>query len=131
MRRQEIVLGICAGFLVLVLAGCSSNNNNTATGSPTPTPTPSNPNPTKLKKRVLISTISPTGGGVLIDDGDRDVLATQSVSVADPDKMLTAGGQTVIRNSTRALLTVFSNQLELVNVSTGMQDIAFDVAITS
>jgi hypothetical protein len=131
MRRQEIVLGICAGFLVIVLAGCSSNNNNTATGSPTPTPTPTNPNPTNFKKRVLISSISPTGGGVLIADGDHDVLATQTVSVNDPDKMLTAGGQTVIRDSTRAVLSVFTNQLEEVNVSTGMQDIPFDVAITS
>lgn len=130
MRRQKIVLGICACVLVTVLAGCSSNNT-TATGTPTPTPTPTNPNPTNLKKRVLVSNISPTGGDVLIVDGEHDQLATQTVTVTDPDKMLTANGFTVIRESTQAVLPIFTNSLELVTQSTGMQDIAFDVAITS
>lgn len=121
---------MCAGVLGLVLAGCSSNKTTTG-GTPTPTPTPTNPNPTHLAKRVLISNISPVGGDVLIADGLHDQLAIQTISTIDPDKMLTASGKTVIRDSTRAVLSVLDNTQELITVTTGMQDVPFDVAITS
>jgi WD40 repeat protein len=130
MRLQKFVLGICASVLAILLVRCGSSNGST-TPTPTPTPTPSNPNPTKFKKRVLVSVISPSGGAVFIVDGTRDVLATQTVAVTDPAKMVTAGGETVMRNSTLSEITIFNNPGEVVFFNTQMQDQPFDVAITS
>src|SRR5215467_14424975 len=130
MRLQKFVPVICAGVLAVFLAHCSSSTppNN---GSPTPTPTPNNPNPTKFKKRVLISINSPLGGNVLIADGSRDVLATQTVGVNSPGKMVTASGETAILSTTLSNLTTFNNPGEVVFFNTPMQALPTDVAITS
>src|SRR5215475_13868628 len=130
MRLQKFVPVICAGVLVVFLAHCS-NYNTPSNGSPTPTPTPSNPNPTKFKKRVLISLNSPTGGDIVIADGSRDVLASQTVGVNSPGKMATASGETAILSTTFSNLTTFNNPGEVVFFNTAMQALPTDVAITS
>lgn len=129
MRLQKFVLAICASILAITLARCGNSNNN-STATPTPTPTPSNPNPTHFAKRVLISVDSPSGGSVLIADGEHDVLATQTIGVTNPGKMLTASGQTGIQNNTLSQVTIFNNAAETVFFTTPMQDLPVDIAIT-
>ena len=114
----------------MLLARCG-NSNNPSNSTPTPTPTPSNPNPTRLKKRVLVSTNSPTGGGVLIMDGLHDVLAIQTVAVTNPGKMVTANGETVFLDTTLSQITIFNNAGEVVFFTTPMQGQPVDIAITS
>jgi hypothetical protein len=131
MRLQKFVPVICAGVLVVLLAHCSNYNSSSNNGSPTPTPTPSNPNPTKFKKRVLIAAGGPTGGDILIADGTRDALASQTVGVSFPGKMVTANGETAILSTAAANVTTFNNPGEVVFFNTAMQALPVDVAITS
>ncbi|HLW55136.1 MAG TPA: hypothetical protein VKW06_20065 [Candidatus Angelobacter sp.] len=130
MRLNKFVLAICAGVLVVLLARCNNYNSNN-NGSPTPTPTPSNPNPTHFTKRVLVSNDTPTGGSVLIVDGQHDALALQTVTVINPGKMVTAGGETAILSTSQAQVTIFNNPGEVVFFTTPMQAVPVDIAITS
>jgi hypothetical protein len=130
MLPKKFLLGICVSLAMILLARCGSSNSSTSP-SPTPTPTPSNPNPTKFKKRVLVSTTSPTGGSIRIVDGLHDALATQAVGVTQPGKMVTAGGETVFLNTTLAQVTIFNNPGEVVFFTTPMQGLPVDIAITS
>ncbi len=129
MHQQKYVLGILVGIVAVLLAGCGSNySSSTRTGS---TPV------TGIKKRVLVSNVTPIGGGVLIVDAQKNVFAGVSatgvpatVGVSQPSKMVTAGGQTVLLDSTTPQITVFNNNTEQVTGSATMQGQPFDIAIS-
>jgi hypothetical protein len=115
-----------------ILAGCSGYNSNSTTTNNKPT-TPV----TGLKKRVLLSNISTTGGGIIIMDAQKNVFAGVStanvpttISASQPSKMVTASGQTMVLNSTTAQVTVVDNATEQVTATTSMQGQPFDVAIS-
>lgn len=129
MRLLKVLKLACAGALILLLAHCNNYNNNVS-ATPTPTPTPSNPNPTHFAKRVLISVSTPAGGDIAIADGEHDQLATQTVGVTNPGKMVTASGITAILSTTVAEITIFNNAGEVVFFTPAMQALPVDLAIT-
>jgi hypothetical protein len=114
--------GICLVGIAALLAGCGSSSSTSSTPSTGPL--------TNLKKRVLVSVISPTGGNVFIIDGQKDALATKTVAVTQPSKMLTASGTTLILNSTLSNITIFDNATEAVTFNTAMQGQPFDIALS-
>lgn len=120
MYRKKYVSGICAALVAALMAGCGSSSSTTNTKS----------NVTGLTKRVLLSNITPTGGDVLIVDGNHDTFATKAIGTSQPSKMVTAAGITVIRNSTLSEITIFNNAQEQVTATTPMQGQPFDVAIS-
>jgi hypothetical protein len=138
MQQKKYVPGMCAGLVALLLAGCGSSSSPNGTPSPTPTPTPSGP-VTGLKKRVLISIISSAGlssscgsvaaGCVVMVDGQKNVFA-KTIGNTDPAKMVTAGGQTLIMNSTVSQVSVFDNTTEQVTFNSTLQGQPFDIAIS-
>lgn len=117
--HRKYLSGICLVGIAALLAGCGSSNSTSTKASVT-----------GLKKRVLVSNISPTGGGVFILDGQKDALSTKTVAVTQPSKMVTASGTTLILNSTLSNLTVFDNATELVTFNTAMQGQPFDIALS-
>jgi hypothetical protein len=115
---RKYLSGICLLGIVALLAGCGSSSSSTKN------------NVTGLKKRVLVSNISPLGGNVLIVDGQKDALAAKTVGATQPTKMLTASGTTLILNSTLNQITIFDNATELVTFSPQMQGQPFDIALS-
>ncbi len=123
MQQKKYVSGICAGLAALLLAGCGSSSN-TSTKNPV----------TGIKKRVLISNITPLGGDVLIVDGQKNAFSTKTFAVGQfgqPSKMVTAGGQTVILNSTQSQISVLDNTTEQVTFNPTLEGQPFDVAVSS
>lgn len=108
--------------IAALLAGCGSSYNSSSTTAGT--------NLTGLKKRVLVSNVTPAGGDVLIVDGQKDVLNAKTIAATQPTKMLTAGGTTLILNSTLSQITIFDNATEAVTFNTGMQGQPFDIALS-
>jgi hypothetical protein len=131
MQQKKYVPGMCAGLVALLLAGCGSNSSPNGTPSPTPTPTPSSP-VTGIKKRVLVSNITPPTvfSDVLIVDAQKNVIAPKTIGVTQPSKMVTAGGQTLILNSTVSQVSVFDNATEQVTFNITLQGLPFDIAIS-
>jgi hypothetical protein len=122
MHSEKYVSGILASVIVVLLAGCSSSSSTTTT-------TPAAPL-SGIKKRVLISNISPVGGGVFLADAQKNVLSAKTFAASQPSKMVTAKGQTLILDSTTPAVTVLNNTTEVVTGSTSMQGLPFDVAIS-
>jgi hypothetical protein len=120
MQQKKYVSGICAGLVALLLAGCGSSYSSS---------NPKNP-VTGIKKRVLLSNITPLGGGVFIVDGQKNTISAKTISVSQPGKMLTAGGQTVILNSTTSQVSLFDNTQEQVTFTPTLLGQPFDVAIS-
>jgi hypothetical protein len=116
---RKYLSGICLVGIVALLAGCGSSSS-----SSTSTPV------TGLKKRVLVSDITPTGGIVFIVDGQKDALSAKTIGVAQPSKMVTASGTTLILDSTLSNITIFANATELVTFNTQMQGQPFDIALS-
>jgi hypothetical protein len=129
MHQTKYVLGILLAA-VAMLAGCSGYNANSTTNTTRTAPV------TNIKKRVLLSNVSGTGGGVIIIDAQKNAFAgvtaagPTSIAVGQPSKMLKAGTSTMILNSTTAQVTVFNNTTEQVTAATSMQGQPFDVAIS-
>jgi DNA-binding beta-propeller fold protein YncE len=110
------VLGIFAAMqLLLLLAGCGSSAPN--------------PNPVSgIKKRVLLA--NQQGGSVVIMDGQLDKVSTHSFAASGADKMLTAGGITLVQDTNINRLTVFDNTTEQVTFSPPTSSIPFDIALS-
>jgi hypothetical protein len=119
MQQEKYVSGICVGMVVLLLAGCGSTSNKLKTPI------------TGINKRVLLSNIVPGSvGDVMIIDAQKNVFSSKTIGVTQPSRMVTAGGQTVILNSTMSQISVFDNSTEQVTATTPMQGQPFDVAIS-
>lgn len=115
--RIRHLLGVCASgqLLLLFLIGCGSSS------AP-------NPNPVSgIKKRVLLANQQ---GVVTIMDGQLDKLSAHSVAVSGPSKMLTAGGITLIQETTTNRVTVFDNTTEQVTFTPPTSSIPFDIALS-
>ena len=119
---RKYLSGISVVGLVALMAGCSSSYNGSSTTQGT--------NLTGIAKRVLVSNVTPTGGDVLIADGQHDTLSLKTVGVTQPSKMLTASGTTLILDSTTPFISVFDNATELVTFTTQMQGQPFDIALS-
>jgi hypothetical protein len=130
MQQKKYLSAILPAMLTVLLAGCGSSYNGSGT-NPNTAPV------TGIKKRVLVSDVTITGGGVIIVDAQKNTFGSVStgnipvpIGVRQPSKMLTASGQTVMLNSTTAQITIFNNSTEQVTATTSMQDQPFDVAIS-
>jgi hypothetical protein len=106
--------------MTVLLAGCGSSSSSTTSGPPV----------TGIKKRVLVSNVTPLGGDVIIVDAQKNTFSTKTLGANQPTKMVTAKGQTVILDSTTPAITVLNNTTEVVTGSTTMQGQPFDVAIS-
>jgi hypothetical protein len=122
MHSEKYVSGILVSIVAIMLAGCGSSSSSSSNSNTPPV--------TGIKKRVLVSNISPTGGDVMILDGQKNTFSTKNIAATQPSKMVTAKGQTVILNSTTPAITVFNNTTEVVTGSATMQGQPFDVAIS-
>jgi len=98
------------------MAGCGSSTSN------------NKPKPTGLKKRVLLSNTA--AGTVTVMDAQKDVLSTKVLGVASPTKMLTAGGTTIVMDSSNSQITVIDNPTEAVTFAAPIGDQPFDIAIS-
>jgi hypothetical protein len=115
---RKYLSGICVAGIAALLAGCGSSSSSTTN------------NITGITKRVLVSNTSPLGGDVLIVDGQHDTLSLKTIGVTQPSKMLTAGGTTLILDSTLSNISVFDNATELVTSNAQMQGQPFDIALS-
>jgi hypothetical protein len=115
---RKYLSGICVVGIAALLAGCGSSSSSTTN------------NITGITKRVLVSNTSPLGGDVLIVDGQHDTLSLKTIGVTQPSKMLTAGGTTLILDSTLSNISVFDNATELVTSNAQMQGQPFDIALS-
>jgi hypothetical protein len=116
---RKYLSGICVVGIVGLLAGCGSSNSTTTKNTVT-----------GIKKRVLVSNITPLGGDVLMVDGDRNTFATRTIGVTQPSKMLTAAGTTVFLDSTLSNISIFNNSTEQITFNTQMQAQPFDIALS-
>src|SRR6185312_9616062 len=66
-----------------------------------------------------------------IMDAKKDVRSLKTVAATSPTKMVTAGGQTAILESTVAQVSIFNNTTEAVAFQPLLADIPTDVVITS
>jgi len=119
MRRKRYahltwILGLAA-----LLSGCGSSSSNNTSNTPPPT---------GLKKRVLLS--NEQGGVVSIIDAQKDVRSLKTFAATSPTKMVTAGGQTAIVDSTVQQISIFNNTTEVVTFQPLLADIPTDIVIT-
>ena len=98
------------------MAGCGSSTTN------------NKPKPTGLKKRVLLSNTA--AGTVTVMDAQKDALSTKVLGVSSPTKMLTAGGTTIVMDSSASEITVIDNATEAVTFPSPIGDQPFDIAIS-
>jgi hypothetical protein len=116
MRRNSYLSHFLIASLALAMAGCGSSTSN------------NKPKPTGLKKRVLLSNTA--AGTVTVVDAQKDVLSTKVLGVASPTKMLTAGGTTIVMDSSNSQITVIDNPTEAVTFAAPIGDQPFDIAIS-
>lgn len=122
MHSKKYVSGILVGVIAVLLAGCGSSYSSSTSSNTPPV--------TGIKKRVLVSNISPTGGDVMIIDGQKNSFSTKAIAATQPSKMVTAAGQTVILNSTTSQVSLFDNATEQVTFTPALQGQPFDIAIS-
>jgi YVTN family beta-propeller protein len=116
MRRNSYLSHLLIASLALAMAGCGSSTSNHA------------PKPTGLKKRVLLSNTA--AGTVNVMDAQKDLLSSKVLGVSSPTKMLTAGGTTIVMDSSSSLITVIDNATEAVTFPAPIGDQPFDIAIS-
>ena len=116
MRRNSYLSHLLIASLALAVAGCGSSTSNNA------------PKPTGLKKRVLLSNTA--AGTVTVMDAQKDVLSAKVLGATSPTKMLTAGGTTIVMDSSSSLITVIDNATEAVTFPAPIGDQPFDIAIS-
>ncbi len=119
MRRKKFVLSIWILGLAAFLAGCGSSSSSTPSSTPAPT---------GIKKRVLVS--NQQSGAVNIIDASKDVPSSKTIGASAPTKMVTAGGQTAIIDSSTPQVTIFDNTTEAVTFAPLLADLANDIVIT-
>lgn len=98
------------------MAGCGSSSSSSA------------PKPTGLKKRVLLSNTASNTVNVM--DAQKDVFSTKALGATAPTKMLTAGGTTIVMDSSVSAITIIDNPTEAVTFPAPIGDQPFDIAIT-
>jgi len=116
MRRNSYLSHFLVASLALAMAGCGSSTTN------------NKPKPTGLKKRVLLSNTA--AGTVTVMDAQKDALSTKVLGVSSPTKMLTAGGTTIVMDSSASEITVIDNATEAVTFPSPIGDQPFDIAIS-
>jgi hypothetical protein len=116
MRRNSYLSQFLVAGLAVALAGCGSSSNS------------STPKTTGLTKRVLLSNTS--SGSINLLDGRKDVPSAKVLSATAPTKMLTAGGTTVVLDSSISEITVIDNATETVTFPAPIGDVPFDIAIS-
>lgn len=118
MRRNSHLSRFWIAVLALAAAGCgssSSTNNN-------------QPKPTGLKKRVLLSNVA--SGTVNLLDAQKDTFTTKNLGVTSATKLVTAGGTTIVMDSTASNITIIDDATEAVTFTAAIGDVPFDIAIT-
>jgi hypothetical protein len=118
MHRKKSVLPIWILGLCALLAGCGSSSKQQN----------QNP-PTGLKKRVLVS--NQQRGVINIIDAQKDVFSQKTINANAPTRMVTAGGQTAILDSSIPQVTIFDNTKEAVAFAPLVADVPSDIVITS
>lgn len=104
-------------LLAVLAAGCGSSSSSTQ------------PKPTGLKKRVLLT--NQQGNAINLLDAQKDVFTSKNFGATSPTRIITAGGQTVVLDSTLADLTIIDNTKEQVTATAALDDLPSDIAITS
>src|SRR5712671_380619 len=117
MRRNSYLSQFLVTGLALAMAGCGGSSTSSNT-----------PKPTGLKKRVLLSNTSTSSVNVM--DAQKDVFSTKTLGVPSPTKMLTAGGTSIVMDSSGSEITIIDNATEAVTFATPIGDQPFDIAIT-
>jgi YVTN family beta-propeller protein len=116
MRRNSYLSHFLIASLALAMAGCGSSTTN------------NKPKPTGLKKRVLLSNTA--AGTVTVMDAQKDLLSAKVLGVSSPSKLLTAGGTTIVMDSSSSLITVIDDATEAVTFGAPIGDQPFDIAIS-
>ena len=111
VRETIIVLLAC------LLAGCGSNTSSNNT-----------PPPTGLTKRVLISNTSTNTVNMI--DAQKDKPAAKTFGANAPTKMVSAGGKTVVLDSSANVISIIDNATEQVTFTPLLADVPFDIAIS-
>jgi hypothetical protein len=117
MRPNGYVSVVWVIVLAALVAGCGSS---TSSGKP---------KPTGLKKRVLLT--NQQSNTVNLLDAQKDSFTTKNLGAVAPTKLVTAGGQTVVLDSTQSDLSVIDNAQETVTFSMVLNDVPSDIAITA
>src|ERR1041384_4063177 len=117
MRPNGYVSAGLVMLLAVFVAGCGSSSSS------------GQPKPTGLKKRVMITNQQSNTVNML--DAQKDTFTAKNFGAASPTKIITAGGQTVAMDSTVGNLTIIDNAKEQVTASAVLEDVPFDIAITS
>jgi len=105
-------------LLAVLVAGCGGSSSSSG-----------QPKPTGLKKRVLLT--NQQSNAINLLDAQKDVFTTKNFGATSPSKVVTAGGQTVVLDSTLADLTIIDNTKEQVTATAVLDDILSDIAITN
>jgi len=116
MRRNSNFSRLCVAALVLAAAGCGSSSN------------PNQPKPTGLKKRVLLTNEQASTVNLL--DAQKDTFTTKNLGVTSGTKIVTAGGTTIVLESTVPQITIIDNATEAVTFTAPIGDVAADIALT-
>jgi hypothetical protein len=116
MRPNGYVSVVWVIVLAALMAGCGSSNSS------------GQPKPTGLTKRVLLT--NQQSNTVNLLNAQKDVFTTKNIGSVAPTKLLTAGGQTVVLDSTQNDLTVIDNTKEAASFSLLLNDVASDIALT-
>jgi hypothetical protein len=116
MRRNSNFSRLCVAALVLTAAGCGSSTN------------PNQPKPTGLKKRVLLTNEQASTVNLL--DAQKDTFTTKNLGVTSGTKIVTAGGTTIVLESTVPQITIIDNATEAVTFTAPIGDVAADIALT-
>jgi DNA-binding beta-propeller fold protein YncE len=117
MRPNGYVSVVWVIVLAALMAGCGSSSSSSG-----------QPKPTGLTKRVLLS--NQQSNTVNLLNAQKDVFTTKNIGAVAPTKLVTAGGQTVVLDSTQNDLTVIDNTKEAASFGLLLNDVAFDIALT-
>jgi hypothetical protein len=104
-------------LLAVLVAGCGSSSSS------------GQPKPTGLKKRVLIT--NQQSNTINLLDAQKDVFTSKNFGATSPTRIITAGGQTLVLDSTLADLTIIDNTKEQVTATAVLEDVPFDIAMTA
>src|SRR5947209_2287751 len=117
MRSKSYVSVVWVIVAAAALIGCGGSSNSS-----------NKPKPTGLKKRVLLTNVQSNTINLL--DAQKDVVSTKTFGATAPTKIITAGGQTVVLNSSQPTFSIIDNTTEQVTFTPLLNDVAFDVALT-